>query len=54
MDNPGIMLLSIFKFIGILLLFATLSGLLLGAFRVLMRLIRHGEEPEVMISLHLE
>lgn len=54
LDNPGIMLVSIFKFIGILLLFAALSGLLLGAFRVLMRLIRHGEEPEVMITLHLE
>jgi hypothetical protein len=53
-DNPGNLLLSIFKLIGILLLFATLSGLLLGGFRVLMRAIRHGEEPEVMISLHLE
>jgi hypothetical protein len=53
-DNPGLMLLSIFKLIGILLLFATLSGLLLGAFRVLRRLARHGEEPETMITLHLD
>jgi hypothetical protein len=53
-DNPGLLLLSIFKLIGILLLFATLSGLLLGAFRVLMRAIRHGEEPEAMITLHLD
>jgi len=52
-DNPGNLLLSVFKLIGILVLFATLSGLLLGAARVLMRLIRHGEEPEAMISLHL-
>jgi len=53
-DNPGNLLFNIFKLIGILLLFAILSGLLLGAFRVLMRLIRRGEEPEVMISLHLD
>ena len=53
-DNPGNLLLNIFKLIGILLLFAILSGLLLGAARVFMRLVRHGEEPEVMISLHLD
>jgi len=53
-DNPGNLLLTIFKLIGILLLFAILSGLLLGATRVFMRWIRHGEEPEVMISLHLD
>ena len=53
-DNPGDLLLNIFKLIGILLLFATLSGLLMGAGRVLIRLIRRGEEPEVMISLHLD
>jgi hypothetical protein len=53
-DNPGNLLLNIFKLIGILLLFATLSGLLMGAARVLIRLIRRGEEPEVMISLHLD
>ncbi|MGA2274324.1 MAG: DUF6599 family protein [Bryobacteraceae bacterium] len=53
-DNPGNLLLNIFKLIGILLLFATLSGLLMGAGRVLIRLIRRGEEPEVMISLHLD
>jgi len=53
-DNPGNLLLNIFKLIGILLLFAILSGLLLGAARVLMRVVRRGEEPEVMISLHLD
>jgi hypothetical protein len=53
-DNPGNLLLSIFKLIGILLLFAVLSGLLMGAGRVLLRLVRHGEEPEAMITLHLE
>ena len=53
-DNPGDLLLNIFKLIGILLLFATLSGLLMGAARVLMRLIRRGEKPEAMISLHLD
>jgi hypothetical protein len=53
-DNPGNLLLNIFKLIGILLLFAVLSGLLMGGVRVMLRLIRRGEEPEVMISLHLE
>jgi hypothetical protein len=53
-DNPGLMLLNIFKLIGILLLFAILSGLLLGAFRVVIRLAHHGEEPETMITLHLD
>jgi len=53
-DNPGDLLLNIFKLIGILVLFATLSGLLMGAARVMMRLIHRGEEPEVMISLHLD
>jgi hypothetical protein len=53
-DNPGNLLFNIFKLIGILLLFAILSGVLMGAVRVLIRLIRRGEEPEVMISLHLE
>jgi hypothetical protein len=48
------MLLSVFKLIGILLVFATLSGLLFGGFRVLMRTLRHGREPEAMITLHLE
>ena len=53
-DNPGDLLLNIFKLIGILVLFAILSGLLMGAVRVLIRLAHRGEEPEVMISLHLE
>lgn len=53
-DNPGNLLLNIFKLIGILLLFAILSGLLMGAARVLIRLMHRGKEPEVMISLHLE
>jgi hypothetical protein len=52
-DNPGDLLLNIFKLIGILVLFAILSGLLMGAARVLIRLAHRGEEPEVMISLHL-
>ena len=54
LDNPGLMLLSVFKLIGILLVFATLSGLLFGGFRVLMRSLRHGREPEAMIVLHLD
>ena len=53
-DNPGNLLLNIFKLIGILLLFAILSGLLMGAARVLLRLLRHGKEPEPMIMLHLD
>jgi hypothetical protein len=53
-DNPGNLLLNIFKLIGILLLFAILSGVLMGGVRVLMRLLRRGKEPEVMIMLHLD
>jgi hypothetical protein len=53
-DNPGDLLLNIFKLIGILVLFAILSGLLMGAARVLVRLMHRGQEPEVMISLHLD
>ena len=53
-DNPGNLLLNIFKLIGILLVFALLCGLLTGGVRALLRLARRGKEPEVMITLHLE
>jgi hypothetical protein len=54
MDNPGNMMLSIFILTGVLLAFGTVAGLLFGGFRLLRRTLRHGEEPDQMITLHLE
>jgi hypothetical protein len=53
-DNIGDLILNVFVLIGILLVFALLSGLALGGSRVLLRYLRKGEEPEAMITLHLE
>jgi hypothetical protein len=53
-DNLANLILNIFILIGILVGFSTLSGLLVGGFRALARYVRHGEEPEAMITLHLE
>jgi Family of unknown function (DUF6599) len=53
-DNMGNLLLNICILIGILAAFALLSGVLFGGLRYLVRLARHGEEPEPMITLHLE
>jgi hypothetical protein len=52
-DNPGVLILNIFILIGILGLFAIVSGLAFGGFRVLRRKGRRGEEPDAMITLHL-
>jgi hypothetical protein len=52
-DNPGVLILNIFVLIGILGLFAIVSGLAFGGMRVLRRKARKGEEPEAMITLHL-
>ncbi len=52
-DNPGVLILNIFILIGILGLFAIVSGLAFGGVRVLRRKTRKGEEPEAMITLHL-
>lgn len=53
-DNIGDLILNIFILIGFLLVFALLSGLATGGARLLFRYLRKGEEPEVMITLHLE
>jgi hypothetical protein len=53
-DNIGDMILTIFSLIGILLVICLISGLSLGGFRVMMRYVHKGEEPEPVISLHLE
>ncbi|MGP8245572.1 MAG: DUF6599 family protein [Bryobacteraceae bacterium] len=53
-DNIGNLILNIFILIGILVGFSILSGLLVGGLRALARHLRHGEEPDAMITLHLE
>ena len=53
-DNLGNLLLNICILIGILGVFALLSGLLYGGLRYLARILRKGPEPEPMITLHLE
>lgn len=53
-DNMGDLLLNICILIGILAAFSTLSGFLVGGLRYLMRIIRKGEEPGALITLHLE
>jgi hypothetical protein len=52
-DNPGVLILNILILIGILALFAIVSGLAFGGMRVLRRKSRKGEEPDAMITLHL-
>lgn len=53
-DNMGNLLLNICILIGILAGFALVSGLVFGGIRYLIRVARHGQEPEPMITLHLE
>jgi len=53
-DNIGNLVTNVFILTGFLLLFATVAGLAFGGFRVLLRAMRKGEEPEAMIRLHLE
>lgn len=53
-DNIGDLLLNAFILIGILLAFSVVSGLALGGFRALARRGHKGEEPDAMITLHLE
>ena len=48
------LVINAFVLIGILLAFAVASGFALGGVRALMRRSRHGEEPDAMITLHLE
>lgn len=53
-DNMGDLLLNICILIGILAAFAVVSGFMVGGLRYLARVVRKGEEPEAMITLHLE
>ena len=53
-DNIGNLLLNACILIGILLAFSVVSGLALGGFRAIVRRGRKGEEPDAMITLHLE
>lgn len=53
-DNMGDLLLNICILIGIVAGFGVVSGLLTGGLRYLIKVINKGEEPEVMISLHLQ
>jgi hypothetical protein len=52
-DNIGNLVVNTFVLIGILLVFAVVSGFALGGFRALRRRARHGEEADAMITLHL-
>jgi hypothetical protein len=52
-DNPGVLIVNIFILIGILGLFAIVSGFAFGGMRVLRRKTRNGEESDAMITLHL-
>ncbi|MFB3829359.1 MAG: DUF6599 family protein [Bryobacteraceae bacterium] len=49
-DNIGDLILTIFELIGVLLVFAVVSGLAFGGLRTALR---RGREPEPMITLHL-
>jgi len=53
-DNIGNLVITAFILIGILLLFSVVAGLAVGGFRTFLRRMRHGQEPEPMILLHLE
>ena len=53
-DNIGNLVINAFVLIGILLVFATVTGLFVGAFRAFLRYGRKGGEPEGMITLNLE
>ena len=53
-DNIGDLIINAFILIGILLVISLAGGLMFGGMRVLRRVLRHGQEPEAMISLHLE
>jgi len=53
-DNIGDLILNVFILIGILVAFSLLSGLGLGGVRAYLRHIRHGQEPDAMITLHLQ
>ena len=53
-DNIGNLVVYAFVLIGILLTFCLVSGLALGGVRAYLRRIRHGQEPDGLITLHLQ
>jgi hypothetical protein len=53
-DNIGELVLNACILCGILLIFCLLSGLALGGLRAYLRYLRHGQEPDAMITLHLQ
>jgi hypothetical protein len=53
-DNIGNLVVNAFVLTGLLLSFCVVSGLAVGGFRAFFRRFRKGEDPEAMITLHLE
>lgn len=53
-DNIGDLVINAFILIGILLAFSVVAGVALGAFRAFFRHTHHGEDPDAMITLHLQ
>jgi hypothetical protein len=53
-DNIGNLVINAFILTGLLLTFALVAGLTVGGFRAFRRQFRKGEEPEAIITLHLE
>ncbi len=53
-DNIGNLVVNAFVLTGLLLVFCVVSGLAFGGFRAFLRRFRKGEDPEAMITLHLE
>jgi hypothetical protein len=52
-DNIGNLVVNAFSLCGILLVFCLVSGLALGGVRAYLRRLRHGQEPDAVITLHL-
>lgn len=53
-DNIGNLVVNAFVLTGLLLVFCVASGLALGGSRALLRRFRKGEEPEAIVTLHLD
>ena len=53
-DNIGNLVVTAFVLTGLLLVFCVVSGLAFGGYRAFLRRFRKGEDPEAMITLHLE
>lgn len=53
-DNIGNLVVNAFVLTGLLLVFCVVSGLAVGGTRAYLRHFRKGEDPEAMITLHLD